>query len=218
MARIYDGDTLDVVTAPGTVRVRLFGIDAPEHDQRHGNLARDGLRSLLRNSQVTMQLLNTDRYQRQVAIVTGAPGNINEAMLERGLAWAYRYYLPEHPDAARYCELENRARTARRGLWRDRKATAPWLHRNRGEPALGDTPSLQECLAAVRRVAQSANTSPPSKTCTIKGNINRAGEKIFHLPGSTAYARTRINTAAGERWFCSEKEAAAAGWRAARDR
>jgi hypothetical protein len=52
--------------------------------------------------------------------------------------------------------------------------------------------------------------------CVIKGNINRKGEKIYHLPGSASYAETRINTAAAERWFCSEDEARKAGWRAAR--
>ena len=51
----------------------------------------------------------------------------------------------------------------------------------------------------------------------IKGNISRKGERIYHLPGWSSYAATRIDTARGEQWFCSEAEAAAAGWRAARD-
>ncbi len=48
--------------------------------------------------------------------------------------------------------------------------------------------------------------------CLIKGNINRRGERIYHVPGSKWYARTKINKP-GERWFCSEEEAIAAGWR-----
>lgn len=50
--------------------------------------------------------------------------------------------------------------------------------------------------------------------CNIKGNINfNTGEKIYHLPGQKYYDSTVINEAAGERWFCTEEEAIAAGWR-----
>jgi len=52
--------------------------------------------------------------------------------------------------------------------------------------------------------------------CPIKGNISAKGEKIYHMPWSPAYAKTRINVSKGERWFCNEKEAVAAGWRGAR--
>jgi hypothetical protein len=49
----------------------------------------------------------------------------------------------------------------------------------------------------------------------IKGNINAKGRRIFHVPGQQDYAATRIDTAHGERWFCSAAEAVAAGWTAA---
>ena len=54
--------------------------------------------------------------------------------------------------------------------------------------------------------------------CPIKGNINRDGERIYHTPWSPWYGRTQIDEAHGERWFCDEAEAVAAGWRAARGR
>jgi len=47
----------------------------------------------------------------------------------------------------------------------------------------------------------------------IKGNISSRGEKIYHLPNSKNYLKTKISTSKGERWFCSEKEAQAFGWR-----
>ncbi len=58
-------------------------------------------------------------------------------------------------------------------------------------------------------------TNPtPSQNCNIKGNISyRTGEKIYHVPGQQYYNSTEIDTSAGERWFCSEAEAQAAGWR-----
>ena len=52
--------------------------------------------------------------------------------------------------------------------------------------------------------------------CRIKGNISRKGTRIYHVPGGAFYARTRIDTAKGERWFCSEAQAQAAGWRRAK--
>ncbi|MDP5338638.1 MAG: hypothetical protein NWQ28_08705, partial [Nodularia sp. (in: cyanobacteria)] len=49
--------------------------------------------------------------------------------------------------------------------------------------------------------------------CNIKGNISKTGSKIYHLPGMKYYESTVINPASGERWFCTESEAIANGWR-----
>lgn len=50
--------------------------------------------------------------------------------------------------------------------------------------------------------------------CDIKGNISfNTGEKIYHVPGGYYYDSTVINPAYGERWFCTEAEAIANGWR-----
>lgn len=47
------------------------------------------------------------------------------------------------------------------------------------------------------------------QTCSRNG-------RIYHMPGAEHYDRTRIDASKGERWFCSEAEARAAGWRRAR--
>jgi hypothetical protein len=48
----------------------------------------------------------------------------------------------------------------------------------------------------------------------IKGNISyNTGERIYHMPGQKYYDSTVIDESAGERWFRSEEEAQAAGWR-----
>lgn len=49
--------------------------------------------------------------------------------------------------------------------------------------------------------------------CNIKGNVSTQGERIYHVPGQKYYNDTRISRSHGERWFCSEEEARAAGWR-----
>ena len=58
---------------------------------------------------------------------------------------------------------------------------------------------------------------PRASGCDIKGNISvETGERIYHLPGQKYYSSTRIDVSRGERWFCSESDARAAGWRKAR--
>jgi phosphatidylserine/phosphatidylglycerophosphate/cardiolipin synthase-like enzyme len=56
-------------------------------------------------------------------------------------------------------------------------------------------------------------TTTPSNGCMIKGNVNRKGKRIFHLPGDRDYDRVQMDKGVGERWFCSEQQAVAAGWR-----
>jgi len=54
-------------------------------------------------------------------------------------------------------------------------------------------------------------------SCDIKGNIGFVSkEKIYHLPGMEFYDQTVIDPFLGERWFCTEAEAVANGWRKSR--
>jgi len=53
--------------------------------------------------------------------------------------------------------------------------------------------------------------------CNIKGNVSYYnGARIYHVPGQMFYDRTVISYSRGERYFCSEADALAAGWRKAR--
>ncbi|MEY9560148.1 hypothetical protein ABIA26_002490 [Sinorhizobium fredii] len=66
-------------------------------------------------------------------------------------------------------------------------------------------------MTATGFVASFTRASP---SCNIKGNVSiDTGERIFHVPGQKFYSQTRIRLEHGERWFCSEFEAWAAGWR-----
>lgn len=58
--------------------------------------------------------------------------------------------------------------------------------------------------------------SGSSSSCDIKGNVSSSGERIYHTPGQKYYGDTVISALRGERMFCSEAEARAAGWRPAR--
>jgi hypothetical protein len=118
------------------------------------------------------------------------------------LALAYRRY------SHNYVDQETDAQAARRGLWAS-EFVKPWEWR-RGTRL--ETTDPKECDVCARRHERLLKRS---EKCAIKGNINRKGERIYHMPGQQAYGVTRINPGKGERWFCSEAEVEAAGWRKA---
>jgi hypothetical protein len=51
------------------------------------------------------------------------------------------------------------------------------------------------------------------KSCTIKGNIDDDGERIYHLQGREYYKQTVIEPGRGEKVYCTEEEAQNAGFR-----
>ncbi len=75
-------------------------------------------------------------------------------------------------------------------------------------------------VCAIGAVVAAAVAWPRPAVCLfpgeIKGNVSISGERIYHVPGQAYYDETRIDRGRGERWFCSEAEARAAGWRRAR--
>ncbi len=197
---MIDGDTIDV----GRTRVRLHGVDAPESGQSCiasgarwpcGRRATRALAERLGSRTVICEERDPDRYGRIVAVCRQDGRDINAWLVAKGWALAYRRY------SRAYVDEERTARSAREGMWRG-EFVAPWDWR-RG-----------------KRLRDSARTSRPSaraasKRCNIQGNIGRGGKRIYHMPSGHYYARTRIDTSRGERWFCSEREARAAGWRRA---
>lgn len=75
--------------------------------------------------------------------------------------------------------------------------------------------SNQPIESNISRAATSV-LSNAGADCLIKGNISvSSGKKFYHLPGMRDYEITIISPEKGERWFCSEKEAIAEGWRKA---
>lgn len=191
-ATVIDGDTLEI----HNTRIRLHGIDAPESGQacsKHGKTYRCGqhaalaLSDMISNAPVRCQPKGTDRYKRILAECFSRSVNLNAAMVKAGWALAYRQY------SKAYIPDEDDAKAQARGMWGGNFQPA-WEYRK--------NPTKDE---------QTQNHG-----CMIKGNINSKGRRIYHLPGTTSYARTRITKEKGERWFCSESDAVAAGWKPAR--
>jgi endonuclease YncB( thermonuclease family) len=189
-ARVIDGDTLVV----GETIIRLHGIDAAETGQR---CAGDGHKILrpgkdavlllqgLAESGVSCAGTEWDDYGRLVAVCRSAKGeDINRQLVADGWAWAFVKY------SSVYVQEEASARSQHLGVWA-MACEPPWAFRSkRWEVAVQKAP----------------------EGCPIKGNISENG-RIYHVPWSRDYIKTRVDTARGERWFCSEKDALAAGWR-----
>ncbi len=189
-ARVIDGDTLEIQGQ----RIPLHGIDAPESRQvcrldgkswQCGKDAGSALAEKIARRPVTCEDLGRDRYKRIIGRCTVAGEDIESWMVVNGWALAYRRYSLD------YVDQEADAQAARRGIWAG-EFVKPWEWR-RG-----------------KRIAANDNATDQ---CRVKGNISRSGERIFHVPGGQYYDRTKISASKGERWFCSEAEASAAGWR-----
>lgn len=190
IADVTDGDT---VVINGT-RIRLEGIDAPEAGQMCGTRAggswpcgasaATALRRLVEGKAVRCDPLGIDRYGRMLGACFLGEVDVNALMVRRGHAWAFVRYSES------YAREEQEARAERVGIWQG-EALPAWEYR-------------------ARRWAGVEQRAPNG--CAIKGNVTANG-KIYHMPWSPWYARIRMDPARGRRWFCTEAEALAAGWR-----
>jgi hypothetical protein len=129
-------------------------------------------------------------------------------MVREGWALAYVKY------SSAYLSVEEQARVRQSGLWQG-AFIAPWdwRHRNNKTVILGalSVPVNAQSILLPRSVTQGA----ASAECTIKGNVNANGERIYPMPGQEFYAKVRMDVGKGKRWFCTREEAEAAGWRRA---
>ena len=115
---IGDGDTLRVVDSGRQVTIRLACIDAAEMAQSpYGEQSRALLTSLAPvGSNVTLKVVDTDRYGRTVAEILRGGQNVNLRMVRRGQAIAYRQYL-SNCDPTAYLGAERGAEVDRLGVW-----------------------------------------------------------------------------------------------------
>ncbi len=129
---VQDGDTLTVFDETNTQHtIRLSSIDAPELGQPYGEGAKQALSRLVFGKTVEVEPETTDRYGRTVAVVTEEGTNINRKLVREGAAWAYLKYLRDPA----LIDLENDARTSRRGLWALQidQIMPPWEWRHRND-------------------------------------------------------------------------------------
>ena len=131
VSEITDGDTLKVLVQGSEIRIRLWGIDAPEMDQPHGPSAKHALEeSAPKDSPLRIYPTNMDRYGRLVA-TTGLADDwaVNFRMVASGNA----YHVDAYESRGNRCliEAEKLAKISQQGLWNENAqgSTRPWEHR-----------------------------------------------------------------------------------------
>ena len=135
---VVDGDTLTVQAEGGTqVRIRLYGVDAPERGQPFSDEALHGLADLVANKTIRFDRVDTDRYGRTVARVYVGETDVSAELVRQGAAWVFRRYT----DDPALIALEREARTQKRGLWAlpGAERVPPWEWRKKAKTEKGDS-------------------------------------------------------------------------------
>ncbi|NCC05219.1 MAG: thermonuclease family protein [Proteobacteria bacterium] len=126
---IADGDTITVLRhGRDQVKIRLYGIDAPESGQPFGKTSKQNLSSLVYGQSVEVEVMDTDRYGRTVARIFVDGEDVNAAQLRSGYAWLYTQYCKDWI-CGEWTGLEAGAKSSRVGLWVDKDPTPPWQWR-----------------------------------------------------------------------------------------
>lgn len=128
--KVADGDTITVLRDGEKVRVRFYGIDAPEKKQEYGIKSLDVLKKMIDGKIVEIDVKDKDQYGRVVGEVYYNKKNINLYMLETGNAWWYKQYSKGNLE---YAKAEEKAKIEKLGLWKEKNPTPPWEFRKKNK-------------------------------------------------------------------------------------
>ena len=219
-ATVRDGDTVQI----GDAVYRLDGIDAPELDQlcindqadpwSCGIDARDRLSKLIGGRSVHCDDLGPDKGHggRHIGLCTavGDKVSLNQQVVRSGYAISVEPAVKVHvkDDAAA-------ARDAASGIWKGCFAAPADFRIGKKDGPLFGASCRSDRDREIRAVLfPDAPTAPPG--CTIKGKLALRARVtgnigVYHLQGCPSYP----GITEPERWFCSEDDARAAGFRRA---
>jgi endonuclease YncB( thermonuclease family) len=219
-AIVRDGTTIQL----GDTTFRLDGVDAPATDQTciddHadpwtcGIESRDQLTRLIGGRSVHCDDLGPDKTFRRrragLCTIEGEPVSLNQQMIREGLALSI-----EGLSKAQFAEDAKAAREAKRGLWKGCFATPQDFRSGKKDGVLLGAACRADRDAEIRAVLFPDDPAMPG-SCNIKGKLAARARftgnvGIYHLQGCLSYA----GTTRPDRWFCSEDDAQAAGFRRA---
>ena len=218
-AIVKDGGTLQL----GDVTYRLDGIDAPELDQmcidEHadgwacGAEARDQLSRLIGSRPVRCEDLGLGTYKKRhigICTVEGETASLNQLLVRQGFALNFEPYA-----RGRFREEEAGAKDNRRGLWKGCFVAPQEFRRGRKDGALLGKSCRADKDRDIRAALFPDNPTMPSG-CSIQGKFAvrarvTGNVGVYHLQGCRSYPALTTP----DRWFCSEGDAQAAGFRKA---
>ena len=188
VVRVVDGDTVILNIDGKKTRVRLIGIDTPEsvaldksRNVKQGKTASEYTKHLLEYKKVRLEYDDEkqDIYDRKLGYLFLDNEFINEKLLKEGMAKLYTK-TTNQKYAERLKKAEQYAKDNKKGFWKDFYVNDPNLY-------IKYTDSKGRGM--------------------IKGNINKKGFKIYHMPNQESYKDVKINFKKGEKYFATEKEA-----------
>ncbi|MCR2109165.1 thermonuclease family protein [Campylobacter upsaliensis] len=125
VSKVIDGDTIELLAKENPynhitkLKIRLYGIDAPELKQAYGKEAKEYISALVLKQEVSLIIENKDKYDRIVDTLFLKGQDINKEMVKNGYAHAYesfsKKYLAEQADAKMF----------KLGLWQDERVMSP---------------------------------------------------------------------------------------------
>jgi micrococcal nuclease len=193
---VIDGDTIKVRVDGKSETVRFLLVDTPEsvHPnkpvQPFSKEASSHTKAMLNGSDVELELGigERDKYGRLLAYVYADGESVQESLLKNGLARVAYVFEPNTKYVEDFEKIQKQAQKEGIGIWSLENYTQE-------DGYISDD--------TVTEKEETADTK-----CTIKGNINSSGEKIYHVESGRYYKITKP-----EEWFCSEQEAIDAGFR-----
>jgi endonuclease YncB( thermonuclease family) len=183
------GDTLRLSGST----VVLDGIEAPERDQSCGRpgeqwscarAAKEALSDILQGKRIVCEITGTNETGEMTARCGTNGEDVAAKLVEGGHVFAKPGIF------ARYGSIESTAKSEKAGFW------------------MGAAQRPAEYRA---KLWEEAKRAAP-EGCPIKGRV-ASGGRVYLLPWSPSYNNIRIMSSRGERWFCTEAEAQAAGWK-----
>jgi endonuclease YncB( thermonuclease family) len=217
---VRDGGTIDV----GGVTYRLSGIDAPAADQlciddhadswACGAEARDQLSKLIGDRDVHCEDLGPDAVYKKwhlgICTAQGETASLNQLLVRRGFAMNVA-----SAGESRFGQDQTDAKGDRRGLWKGCFINPHEFRAGQKDGALLGGACRSDKDREIREALFPQDPAMPSG-CGIKGKYALRARVtgnigIYHLQACSSYpALTRP-----DRWFCSEDDAKAAGFRKA---
>lgn len=121
---IKDGDTVEVLMEGNLTKVlRLAEVDCPENRQPFGKNAKQFTASQVFGKEIVFYETGKDRYGRVIAkVYYDQKKYLSAEIIKAGLGWWFYQYSKD----AALGEMQQKAKTRKKGLWADKNAMAPW--------------------------------------------------------------------------------------------
>lgn len=217
---VRDGGTIDLAD----VTYRLDGIDAPALDQMciddHADTwacgvdARDQLAKLIGGHEVRCEDLGQDgtykKWHVGICTVDGETTSLNQLLVRQGFALNF-----EASARGLFKQDEADAKDGRRGLWRGCFVAPREFRGGRKDGGLLGGACRADKDREIREVLFPREPAMPSG-CSVKGKFALRAHVtgnvgVYHLQACRSYPALTLP----DRWFCSEDDAKAAGFRKA---